>query len=244
LIGTINHGEIPKKFLAQLNQRLTLEIGTGYNRDTFAAGLEVEPYRIGVGKFTAQFKPDKPYSATIAIERGVHGEHGTAIFFEQSSRRCLVTRRFYGLSDEEVFWWVLKDWANFEPKAAKPRRSAGQVYYPSAWSHMVEEHWDFIQAPRVEDAASVPMEKYASAAAQLVFDSIPLVDVEAPEKSQRVAASGALSRRCPVQDAQDYWSTPQEQAQEECVTVANTFAPASDVHNVDTDAGDSVLNPT
>jgi hypothetical protein len=33
-------------------------------------GLVAEPYRIGTGKFCAQFKPSKPYSATIAIEKG------------------------------------------------------------------------------------------------------------------------------------------------------------------------------
>jgi hypothetical protein len=88
------------------------------------------------------------------------------------------------------------------------------------------------------------MEKYASAAAQLVFTDLPLVDVEAPEKSQEISFAGAMSRRCPVQDAQDYWDTPKDQAQEECVTVEYGFAPGPDVHNVDTGPGDSVLPPT
>jgi hypothetical protein len=245
LIGTINGGEIPKKHFVQLEQQMSLEIGTAWNRDTFMEGLATEPYRIGVGKFSAQFKPDKPYSATIAIEKGVHGDHGTAILFEQANRRCLITRRIYDLSDEDTFWLVMKDWAQFEPRAAKPRVGAGQIYYPSDYSHMFEAYWDFIQAPSQEEATSEPMAKYASAASGLDFsDLTPLVDVEAPEKSQRIASSGALSRRCPVQDANDYWSSPQEQAQEECVTVSHGFAPASDGHNVDTDAGDSVSFPT
>jgi hypothetical protein len=85
------------------------------------------------------------------------------------------------------------------------------------------------------------MSQYAVAAAKLDFsDFTPLPDVEAPEKSQRISSSGALSRRCPVQDANDYWSSPQDQAQEECVTVSSGFAPAPGVHNVDTGAGDSV----
>jgi hypothetical protein len=65
-----------------------------------------------------------------------------------------------------------------------------------------------------------------------------------PVKSQNVSSTGALSRRCPIQDANDYWSSPQEQAQEESVTVLHGFAPVPDVHNVDTGAGDSVSNPT
>jgi hypothetical protein len=111
---------------------------------------------------------------------------------------------------------------------------------------MVEEHWDFIQAPRVEDAIPgyVPMEKYASAAARLVFTDVPLPDVDAPQKSQDISYAGAMSRRCPVQDAQDYWTPPKDQAQEECVTVKYGFAPGPDVHNVDTGPGDSVSSPT
>jgi hypothetical protein len=207
-------------------------------------GLVAEPFGIGTGKFSAQFKPGKPYSATIAIESGVHGEHGTAILFEQDNRRCLLTRQVFDLSDEDTLWSVMKDWANFEPRLVKPRRAAGQIFYPAAYSHMFETYWDFIQAPRVEDATSELMAKYASAAAQLVFTDLPLVDVEAPEKSQEISYAGAMSRRCPVQDAQDYWTTPKEQAQEECVTVEHGFAPGPDVHNVDTGPGDSVSNPT
>jgi hypothetical protein len=41
-------------------------------------------------------------------------------------------------------------------------------------------------------------------------------------------------------DALDYWTTPQEQAQEESVREQYGFAPAQDGHNVDTCAGDSV----
>jgi hypothetical protein len=67
-----------------------------------------------------------------------------------------------------------------------------------------------------------------------------LVDAEAPEKSQEIAYAGAMSRRCPVQDAQDFWSTIQEQALEESVTVKYGFAPGPGVHNVDTGQGDSV----
>jgi hypothetical protein len=37
-----------------------------------------------------------------------------------------------------------------------------------------------------------------------------------------------------IQDAVDYWSTPEEQAREESVTGTSGFAPAQNVHNVDT----------
>jgi hypothetical protein len=88
------------------------------------------------------------------------------------------------------------------------------------------------------------MGKYASAAARLHFSLNMLVDAEAPDKSQEISFAGAMSRRCPIQDAQDYFSSPQDQAQEECDTVKNGFAPGPDVRNVDTGPGDSVSIPT
>jgi hypothetical protein len=202
-------------------------------------GLASEPYRIGTGKFAAQFKPDKPYSATIAIEKGLHDDHGTAILFEQANRSCLITRRILRKSDEETFWQVMTDWAQFQPRKAKPRVNSGQIFYPTEYSHIFEAYWDFIQGPSPDLATSAPMAQYAFAAQGLDFsDCTPLPDVEAPEKSQRVSSVGALSRRWPIQDANDYWSSPQDRAQEECVTVSCGFAPAPDVHNVDTGAGD------
>jgi hypothetical protein len=67
------------------------------------------------------------------------------------------------------------------------------------------------------------MGKYASAAARLRFSLDMLVDSEAPEKLQELAYAGAMSRRCPVQDAQDYWGTLEEQAREEQDTLKHGF---------------------
>jgi hypothetical protein len=241
LIASIFGGEVNPRHLVQLRQKPSLEEVTAWNRDTFLHGLASDPYRVGTGKFAAQFKPDKPYSATIAIEKGVHDDHGTAILFEQANRRCLVTRRILKGSDEDTFWEVMKDWAQLQPRLAKPRVNPGHLFYPSEYSHMFEVYWDFLTDPihHMDACHSDSMSQYASAASSMDFsDFIPQPDVEASEKSQRVSSVGALSRRCPAQDANDYWSSPQDQAQEECVTVSCGFAPASDVHNVDTGAGD------
>jgi hypothetical protein len=79
------------------------------------------------------------------------------------------------------------------------------------------------------------MKVMAEALAPMVLDSWePQPDSVAPEKSQRLARLAALSRRCPIMDALDYWKSPEEQAQEECATGEQGFAPAQDVHNVDT----------
>jgi hypothetical protein len=241
MIASIGDGEIDPQHRVHLTQTMDLETVTNWNKETFIHGLASIPYRVGTGKFAAQFKPGKPYSATIAIEKSVHNDHGAAILFEQANRRCLITRRIYDLSDEDTFWEVMKDWAQFQPKLAQPRVDPELLFYPSEYSHMFEVYWDYLKDPTQHPDAvpTASMIAYTQAVSVMDFSSFtPQPDVEAPEKSQRVSLNGSLSRRCPVQDATDYWSLPQEQAQEESVTVSCGFAPAQNVHNVDTCAGD------
>jgi hypothetical protein len=216
LIEGINGGEIPKQCYLKLLETHAPEVVYGYNRDTFMAGQDSASYRSGIGKFAAQFKPEKQFAATTAIETGLHGEHAIAILFEQKTRRCLLSERYLSDSDVDTFWRAMKLWAEFDPRAAKPRKQAGQLFYPAVYSHMVEQYWDFLHAPSQEEAGEdTNLGKYASAAARLTFPENMLVDAEAPEHSLKIASSGALARRYPIQDAQDYWSSPQEQAQEE-----------------------------
>jgi hypothetical protein len=74
------------------------------------------------------------------------------------------------------------------------------------------------------------MVQFASARSSMDLSSfMPLVDAEAPDKSCRVAHTAALSRRCPIQDATDYWVSP-----EEAVTGLGGPAPGQNSHNVDT----------
>jgi hypothetical protein len=118
----------------------------------------------------------------------------------------------------------MKLWAEFDPRAARKRTQAGQLYYPAVYSHMVEQYWDFLHAPTHEQAGDDEnLGKYVSAAARLTFSENMLVDAEAPEHSLKIASAGAMARRYPIQDAQDYWSSPQEQAQEELEAMREGF---------------------
>jgi hypothetical protein len=127
---------VDAKHRVQLEQEQSIEKAVTWNKEIFIAGLAMQPYGVGLGKFTATFHPEEPYSATIAIEKGEHSEHGTAIFFEQGTRRCLLTRRLYGISDEDALWYVMKDWAQFHPRPSKPRRDPGLLYYPAEYTHV------------------------------------------------------------------------------------------------------------
>jgi hypothetical protein len=161
--------------------------------------------------------------------------------FEQKTHRCLISERFLSDSDVSTFWRAMKLWAEFDPRAARPRSQAGLLYYPAVYSQMVEQYWDFLHAPTHEQAGEdKELGKYVSAAARLTFSENMLVDAEAPEHSLKIASSGALARRYPIQDAQDYWSTPQEQAQEEQEMMANGLG--KDRSSPDTDGFASTLD--
>jgi hypothetical protein len=147
LIASIFGGTVDDKHRVHLERKVGTEEAAAWNKETFVAGLATQPYRIGIGKFAARFKPDEPYSATIAIEKGVHGEHGTAIFFEQENRRCLLSRRVYGISDDDALWYVMKDWAQFQPRLSKPRVDPGLLYYPAEYTHVFEKYWDVLNGP-------------------------------------------------------------------------------------------------
>jgi hypothetical protein len=241
LIAEIFGGVADDKHRVLLRSKVETEEPAAWNKETFVAGLATQPYRVGTGKFTAQFKPNERYSATIAAEKGVHDEDGTAIFFEQANRRCLLTRRLYGISDEDAFWYAMKDWAQFQPRLSRPRVDPGQLFFPTEYTHVIEKYWDVLDDPSKHPEADKnahyfdSMVHMVAALAPMSCESWePQPDSVAPEKSQRVARIAALSRRCPVQDAVDYWRSLEEQAQEECVTGQSGFAPAQDVHNVDT----------
>jgi hypothetical protein len=135
----------------------------------------------------------------------------------------------------------MKDWAQFQPRLSKPRVDPGLLCYPAEYTHVFEKYWDVLNYPTmhpdgVESSHSYSsMKAMAEALAPMSLDSWePQPDSVAPEKSQRVARTAALTRRCPIQDAVDYLKTPEEQAHEESVTGLTGFAPAQDVHNVDT----------
>jgi hypothetical protein len=229
LIASIDGGEVADKHKVQLVGKHELEKVATWNKETFIAGVATQPYGAGLGKFTAKFNPDEPYSATIAIEKGTHDEHGAAIFFEQGVRRCLLTRRLYGLSDDQALWHMMMDWAHFRPSRSKPRRDPGQLFFPDQCSHIFERYWDVlcdpVQHPEFPDfqetdkTISYMQAMTIGISGMSLGNWVPLPEAQAPEKSIRVAHTAALSRRCPIQDASDYWGTLEDQAKEEAAMI-------------------------
>jgi hypothetical protein len=127
----------------------------------------------------------------------------------------------------------------YPPGLAKPRRDPGQLYYPAETTHIVQKYWDVLNDPRAHpdcsesDHTKKSMTEMASALSSMSLNSWePLVDAEAPDKSCRVSHNAALSRRCPIPDATDYWLPVEGQA--EAVTDFSDAAPGQDRHNIDT----------
>jgi hypothetical protein len=115
-------------------------------------------------------------------------------------------------------------WAKFQPRLAKPRREPGQLYYPAAYTHVFQKYWDHLNIPsshpncHESEFTKDAMNEFATALSEMSLDSFePLVDVEADDKSCRIAQNAVISRCCPIQDAIDYWNPRIGQA--EAVTV-------------------------
>jgi hypothetical protein len=147
LMASIDGGEIPEKHSIQLIGEHDLLKVSEWSKETFIAGLASQPYTAGLGKFTAKFDSEESYAATIAIEKGVHDERATAVFFEQGVHRCLLTRRIQGASADEALWLAMKDWAEFQPKRSSRRSDPGQFFYPAEHTHVFQKYWDFLNDP-------------------------------------------------------------------------------------------------
>jgi hypothetical protein len=74
------------------------------NVGNFEAGLHAQNYDKACDRFVGKFDPDAPLEAVVSIVKGSHHDHGTAIYFTQEKRRCLLLDTLYGLSEEETLW--------------------------------------------------------------------------------------------------------------------------------------------
>jgi hypothetical protein len=109
-----------------------------WNEQTYEAGLKTQNYDKGLSRFVRKFDPALDLDATFAIVRGAHHEHGSAIYFTQESRRCLLLDTLHGLADGEAMSYTLQSWAKFQPRLNSPRDKPGRLFYPAEFSHIFE----------------------------------------------------------------------------------------------------------
>jgi hypothetical protein len=236
MIASLDGGEIPAKHRVVRNPEVVVESPAAWNKEIFDAGLATQPYDKGMDRFVGKFDPELPISGVIAIEPCCHFDHGTAVYFTQEKRRFLLLDTLYGLSDDEALWYTLQSWAKFHPRHASPRREPGSLFFPAQYTHVFQKYWDYLDNPQSHpdccesDLTKAAMYEFASALSQMDLSHfIPEVDSEASEKSCRIAHNAAISRRCPIQDATDYWVSP-----EDAGTGSGGSALDQGGHNVDT----------
>jgi hypothetical protein len=88
------------------------------------AGIKTRNYDTGFDRFVRKFNPEEEMSATLALFRGHHGDHGWEVYCAQGSRRCCLLDTTFSLTDEEVLWTGLSAWANSQPRQRKPSQNA------------------------------------------------------------------------------------------------------------------------
>jgi hypothetical protein len=178
------------------------------------AALRTQNYDKGLDKFARKFDPEQDMSAVVAIEAGRQGDQGWAVAFKQGPRRCLLLDTTEGRSEEETLWVALAHWSNFQPRLSKPRQGPGELFYPDAASHILEESWNFFG-----DLSKMPSFSSRSPicqAAMLSFSQglsqypcadswIPHPAAEAPGKLAKIATYAAISRVRPISDGPDQW---------------------------------------
>jgi hypothetical protein len=110
------------------------------------------------------------------------------------------------------------------------------IYFPAAYTHVFEKYWDYLNDPvkhldcSETELTKDAMSELASALSTMDLSHfIPKVDAEAPDKSCRIAYPAAVSRKCPIQDATDYWGGRSSQD-----TVSGGSAPGQGGYSVDT----------
>jgi hypothetical protein len=169
---------------------------------------------MGLERFVQKFNPEIEMSATLAIVKGPHHEHGTAVYLMQEARRCLLLDTTHRLSDEEALWYTLLSWAKLQPRLKSPRVEPGQLFYTAEYSHVFEKYWDNFDCPLNHPEFSQEtwftqdcMNLYTTALSSLnCANFIPQVHAEAKDSDVRIAIEAATSRLLPIPDGPDLWS--------------------------------------
>jgi hypothetical protein len=181
------------------------------NQRIYDAGLKTQNCDTGFERFVRKFDQDQEMSATVAIIKGAHHEHGTAVSFTQSTRRCLLLDTTYGLSADEALWYTLLSQAKFQPRLKRPQREPGRLFYPAEYSHVFEKCWHDLDNPEDHPEFSQEtsftqdcMRHYTVALISMnLSDFEPILHAKAKESDVGIGTEAAISRILPIHDGPD-----------------------------------------
>jgi hypothetical protein len=212
LIAALDGAEIPIKCRVVRPEKVKPP-QWAWNQQIYDAGLKTQIYDKGFERFVRKISPEVEMSATLAIVKGAHHEHGTAVYLTQETRRCLLLDTTHCLSDEAL-WYTLQSWASFQPRLKNPRETPGRLFYPSEFSHVFEKYSVNIDCPlnHPEFSQESPfthecMKLYRTALSSLnCADFTPQVHAEAKDSDVRIATDATTSRLLPILDGPGLWA--------------------------------------
>jgi hypothetical protein len=140
----LNSCMIPERHRAILDSTCAVQ-EAAWNQRIADAGRKTQNYDKGLERFVRKYDPDQEMETVIALAKGVHRDHGLAIYATQEKRRCFVLGTIHGHTDEEALWYALMWWAFLQPRKKRPRQHPGQVFYPAEQSHLFEKYWNHLE---------------------------------------------------------------------------------------------------
>jgi hypothetical protein len=184
-----------------------------WNQRVADAGRRTQKYDKGVDRFVRKFDPEQEMVATISIAKGVHQDHGLAVYATQQKRRCLLLGTIYGRTDEDALWCALMWWDSLQLRKKRTRQMPGQLFYPVEHSHVLEKYWDYLENLEYHPEFSQESEftqgcmKHCSSALSKLnlADCTPRVSAEAKQSDLETVEDAAISRMHPIQDGSDMW---------------------------------------
>jgi hypothetical protein len=81
----VTSGTIPDHHKSILDESLAVQV-VAWNKRITDAGKRTQNYDKGLDRFVRKFDPDQELVATIAIAKGVHQDHGLAVYTAQQKR--------------------------------------------------------------------------------------------------------------------------------------------------------------
>jgi hypothetical protein len=208
----VTSGEIP------IHPRITpppeaLAQFAAFDQRIHGAGLKTQNYDKGLDRSIRKFKHDSETQATMAIAKGFHEDHGSAVYLTQGKRRCLSLNTTYGLSDDDALWKTLADWACFQPRRGAPRVVPGTLFYPGVLSHVFEKYWDYLpnlgghpDFTSETQYCQEQMNRFSSTLSTMdLRDFRPSPAAEAKQSDLETAEDAEISRLRPLQDGLELW---------------------------------------
>jgi hypothetical protein len=118
-----------------------------------AINVQIRAYAIQKQSFDkgfdgSYFNPQQVVTATVWVEKGLHGEYGWAVFMRQGNHRCTLTGCLCNRPEEEASedaaWKPLTAWSNMKPVPNMPKTHEEGLFLPVEFTHAIEPTCEFL----------------------------------------------------------------------------------------------------